>query len=125
MIDFATVSFLLLAGCNRNEAGSPAPEPYLPDEASVVFELSPVQGGDGSQWIGKYASQGKIARFRLEFGPAKATSDKIATDFRIKSGDGRFIPEAGSDSSVLLTDLEKALQAKAHHLPATSKLSQS
>ncbi len=123
MIRTAVVSFLLLAGCNRKTSGGSVAEPYLPDEASVVFELEPVQGQDGSQWIGTYASQGKVARFRVEFGPAKATPGKTATDFSIKSGQGRFIPEAGSDSSALLADLQKALQAKTQPLPATTKTS--
>ena len=59
-------------GCNRKESGGSIAEPYLPDEASVVFELEPMQGGGGWQWIGTYESQGKMARFRVEFGPAKA-----------------------------------------------------
>jgi hypothetical protein len=123
MIWTAAGSILLLAGCNRKEPGGSIAERYLPDEASVVFELEPVQGGDSSQWIGTYASQGKIARFRVEFGPAKAFSGKTAPDFSIKSGDGRFMPEAGSDSRALLADLQKALQAKSHPLPAVTKTS--
>jgi hypothetical protein len=119
----AAVSFLLLDGCNRRQSGGPVLEPLLPDEASVGFELEPLQAGDGSQWIGTYASQGKIARFRVGFGPAKTIPGKTATDFDIKTGDGRFIPEAGSDSTVLLADLQKALQAKTHPVPAPTKTS--
>jgi len=119
----AVVSFLLLTGCNRKTSGGSVAESYLPDEESVVFQLEPVQGQNGSQWIGTYASQGKVARFRVEFGPARATPGKTATDFSIKSGDGRFIPEAGSDSSALLADLQKALQAKTQPLPAATKTS--
>ncbi|HWY20777.1 MAG TPA: hypothetical protein VNX26_06115 [Candidatus Acidoferrum sp.] len=34
-------------------------------------------------------------------------------DFPMKSGKGRFVAEPGSDASVLLSDLKKALEAKA------------
>jgi len=45
-------------------------------------------------------------------GPATASETDTGKDFNIKSGEGRFAPEAGSDSSVLLADLGKALQAR-------------
>jgi hypothetical protein len=66
-------------------------------------------GGDGSrQWIGRYNSGGKIARFRMDFGAAESTPG----DAGVKSGEGTLIPEPGSDSSVLLLDLQKILRAK-------------
>ena len=114
---------LLLASCSRRESGI-VTEPYLPDEASVAFELEPLQGANGSQeWLGIYASQGRVARFIIAFGPATASDIKAGQDFNIKSGEGRFIPEAGSDSSVLLAELRKALQAKTQHQPAPAKTS--
>lgn len=124
MVWKAATLLLLLAGCNRRESGGSVAEPYLPDEASVAFALEPLQGGNGSQqWIGTYASQGKIARFRIEFGPAKASVAKAAKDFDIKSGEGRFTPETGSDSSVLLADLRKPLQAKNQPQPPPTRTS--
>ena len=121
---FSAAMALFVAGCNRSEPRGSVAEPYLPGDASVAIELEPLQGGEApQQWIGTYASQGKIARFRIELGPAKSSPGKTAADFSIKSGEGRFIPEAGSDSSVLLNDLQKALQAKTHPLSPLSRTS--
>jgi hypothetical protein len=122
MVWQALTFVLLFCSCNRREGI--VTEPYLPDEASVAFELEPLQGGNGSQqWIGTYASQGKIARFRIEFGPAKASTTRAGQDFNIKSGEGRFMPETGSDSTVLLADLRRALQAKTQPQPAPTRTS--
>jgi hypothetical protein len=63
--------------------------------------------------LATYTAQGKTAKFRIELGPSKALDDKVLD---MKSGEGKFIPEPGSDSSVLLADLKEALEAKA--LPA-------
>jgi hypothetical protein len=96
-------------------------EPYLPDEASVGFKLEPVKAGDRSRhWIGVYESKGKTARFGIEFGPVLA-SGTAATEFNIRSGEGRFVPEPESDSTLLLLDLQRALQAKAQHPPVPRK----
>lgn len=65
----------------------------------------------------------KGRRFRIEAGAAKSTPGKTATDFGIKSGEGRLIPEPGSDSSVLLADLRKALKAKTAPRPPLKKTS--
>jgi hypothetical protein len=121
MIWTAITSLMFFAGCNRRQDGLSTVEPYLPDDASVAFKLKPVKTGDGSQqWMGTYESKEKTARFRIEFGPAR-TSGTAATEFNIRSGEGRFIPEPESDSSFLLLDLQKALQAKVRHLPAPKK----
>ena len=109
----AAVALVLLPGCNRVADRSLAVEHHLSDEASVGFDLEPLQSGDGSrQWIGIYNSPGKIARFRIDFGAAESTPGKTAGDSGVKSGEGTLIPEPGSDSSVLLVDLQKALRAK-------------
>jgi hypothetical protein len=60
-----------------------------------------------------YTSQGRIAKFRVEFDPAKTVEAKDSKDFPMKVGEGRFVAEPGSDASVLLFDLKKALEAKA------------
>src|SRR5215813_10224187 len=81
----------LFASCNRRESGGIVAEPYLPDEASVPFDLEPLQGRNGSQqWRGAYASQGKIARFRIELGPARNSATKAGQQFSIKSGEGQI-----------------------------------
>lgn len=75
--------------------------------------MEALQSGDGSrQWIGTYNSPGKIARFRIDFGAAESTPGKTAGDSGVKSGEGTLMPEPGSDSSVLLVDLQKALRAR-------------
>jgi hypothetical protein len=109
----AAVALVLLPGCNQVTDRGLAVEHHLPDEASVGFDLEPLQSGDGSQqWIGIYNSAGKIARFRIDFGAAESTPGKAAGESAVKSGEGTLIPEPGSDSSVLLVDLQKALRAK-------------
>lgn len=59
-----------------------------------------------------YSSQGKTARFRLEFGEPTAMEDRVSKHFDVKTGKGRFVAEPGSDASVLLLDLKKALLAQ-------------
>ena len=109
----AAVALVLSPGCNRVADRTVAVERHQPDEASVGFDLEPLQSDDGSQqWIGIYNSAGKIARFRIDFGAAESTPGKTAGDSGVKSGEGALIPEPGSDSSVLLVDLQKALRAK-------------
>ena len=106
LICTAAVAFVLLPGCNRVADRGLAVEHHLLDEAPVGFDLEPLQSGDGSQqWIGIYNSSGRIARFRIDFGAAELTSG-------VKSGEGTLLPEPGSDSSVLLADLQKILRAK-------------
>jgi hypothetical protein len=109
---------MMALGCNR-AANPPASqpqggvvEPYVPDSNSIGFDLEPAKSGNGSsQWLATYASQGKTARFRIELGPAQGP-DKPASIINIKFGKGRFVAEPGSDASVLLADLKKALEAK-------------
>jgi hypothetical protein len=119
LIIWSTISSLLvLAGCGRRPAGLSTIEPYLPDDASVAFKLESATVGAGSQhWIGTYKSKGKTARFGIELGP----STTAATEFNIRSGTGRFVPDPASDSSFLLVDLQKALRAKGQHAPAPKK----
>ena len=119
----ATLLFLLV-GCGRKESDGSVAEPYLADGSSVAFALEILQSGNGSQqWRGTYASQGKVAKFRIEFGPATPAETEAGKDFNIKAGEGRLSPEAGSDSSVLLADLRKALQAKIQARPAPRRSS--
>jgi hypothetical protein len=114
----AAVALVLLAGCSRVDDRSSVAEPYLPGDTAVAFDLEPLQSDASQQWIGIYNSHGKVARFRIELGPAKSTAD-FSTTF----GQGELIPEPGSDSSVLLADLQKMLQAKTVHQPPPKKTS--
>lgn len=91
----------------------PAPEQYISDPNSVPFDIQPVKGTVGTTtWLATYSAQGRIARFKLEFGPSKGMDDKESKEFDIRQGKGRFLAESGSDASVLLADLKKALDAK-------------
>lgn len=108
----SAVALVLLPGCNRVADRSLEVEHHQPDE-SVGFDLEPLQSGDGSQqWIAIYNSPGKIARFRIDFGAAESKPGKTAGESGVKSGEGTLIPEPGSDSSVLLLDLQRTLRAK-------------
>jgi hypothetical protein len=105
----AAVALVWLPGCNRVADHGAAVEHHPADVASVGFDLEPLQSGDGSrQWIGIYNSPGRIARFRIDFGAAESAPGNSG----LKSGEGTLIPEPGSDSSALLLDLQKALQAR-------------
>ena len=105
------IFLLVTAGCRPSGPGGGVVETYLPDPSSVAFDLEPAPGGSRpQQWIATYTSQGKTARFRIELGPASDSKDEY--DSPIKFGNGRFVAEAGSDASVLLADLQRALEAK-------------
>ncbi len=115
------VALAFLAGCNRGADRASVVERPQPEVTSVSFDLEPLPGSDGSQqWIGVYNSSGKIARFRMDFGAAESVPGKAAGDPVVLSGEGTLLPEAGSDASTLLIDLQKALRAAtAAKAPAT------
>jgi hypothetical protein len=125
----AAVALVVLPGCNpvadRNAAGgSTAIEQRAPDITSVTIDLEPVPSTDGSeQWICTYNSAGKTARFKIDFGVPESIPGKTAADPPVKSGEGTLLPEPGSDSSVLLADLQKALHAKTAPKPPQTKTS--
>jgi len=109
------LAILLVAGCNRtpNRTEGQTIEHYIPNSGSVGFDIAPIQGdNESSQWNASYTSQGKTAQFRIEFGPAKASDAKDSGDFPFRVGKGRIVAVPGSDPSVLLADLQKALEAK-------------
>ena len=67
----------LFMGCGRKESGGSVTETYLADGSSVAFELEILQSGNGSQkWRGTYAARGKVARFRIEFGPGDSFGNR-------------------------------------------------
>ena len=51
-------------------------------------------------------------RFRIELGASQPLDDKESKQFDIQSGHGKLVAEPGSDASILLNDLKKALEAK-------------
>jgi len=114
-ISCLAASFALLSACNSPYVTrqSQIAEHYIPDPGSVGFDIEPFPGDTASQkWLATYTSQGKTARFRIELGATKPLNDKESRDFDMQQGEGKFVSEPGSEASVLLADLEKALEAK-------------
>jgi hypothetical protein len=73
----------------------------------------PTEVKDGSTRLrATYQSQGRLAEFVIEFGPTRNVDYKGSNDFPIGTGKGRFVAEPGSDATALLSDLQKALEAK-------------
>jgi hypothetical protein len=106
---------MVSAACNRPSAETSGriAEPYVPDANSVGFDMEPLQGAGSSElWLATFTSQGKTAKFRIELSSVKPMSDEDSKKFDMQSGEGRFIAEPGSDASVLLSALKKALEAK-------------
>ena len=119
---FCALVFVASASCNKPGVKSPevVAEAYVADSNSVGFDIeSLANNGPARQWLATYTSQGKTAKFRIELSPSSSLGDKESRSFNIQTGKGRFISEPGSDASVLLTDLAKALEAKA--IPAKPK----
>ena len=115
-------SIFVAVGCDRPSVTThePPDDRYLSDPNSIGFDIKPVQDqGFTHRWLATYTSQGKTARFRIELSESKPLDDKEPQDFDIESGTGRLVAEPGSDASVLLADLKKALEAK--KLPAKVK----
>jgi hypothetical protein len=88
-------------------------EAYISDSGSVGFDIRPLKGQNGSLRLeATYESRGRLAKFAIEFGPTHNVESKDSKDFPMGMGQGRFLAEPGSDATVLLADLQKALEAK-------------
>jgi len=86
-------------------------EAYVSDSGSVGFDIGPLKDQNGSLRLdATYESQGKLAKFAIDFGPTRNLKD--SKDFPMRTGEGRFLAEPGSDAKVLLADLQRALEAK-------------
>src|SRR4051812_25089326 len=97
---------LLSIACRQAQEIQIKPNP--PDEASLTFDIEPLHGQVESQlWRGIYVSRGRTARFRIQLGAAKPIPGRADSGFNFKFGEGQLLPEPESDSSVLLTDLQK------------------
>jgi hypothetical protein len=124
VLSSAVIAVTLMPGCNRTADRGVTVEPHAPESTSVSFDWEPVASADGShQWIATYNVGGKTAKFRMDFGAAEVIPAKIAGQPRIRTGEGTLLPEPGSDSSILLADLQKALRAKAAPTAPQSKTS--
>ena len=73
-------------------------ETYIPDEGSLGFDIEPINGTAGRQFIATYSAQGKTAKFRIQFGEAKASTNSDARALNLQFGTGKFIAEPGSDA---------------------------
>lgn len=100
--------------CNRpvQRTPQPASETYVPVPGAIAFDIKPLPSTEGYEWLATYQDQGKIARFRIELAKAHSLDDKESRTFDIKSGQGRFIAEPGSDAGALLNALKAVLEAK-------------
>ena len=112
----------LLTACrsptSRNAA--PIPEPYLSDQNSVGFDISPLPNAGGSRrWLATYVQQGKTARFMLEIDSPKPMDGEKDVNLEMSSGTGALVSDPESDASAMLAALGKALEAK--HLPGKVK----
>jgi len=112
LLFLAIVPFV--SACNRtNTQSNPkATDTFVNDPDALNFDIEPVDGNNPSAaWIGTYVSQGKTARFRVEFGTPDQR-DTVVKNLFVSFGKGRFVAVKGSDASVLLVDLKKVLEAK-------------
>jgi hypothetical protein len=110
-----TIFLLAISGCTRptTTVQDRTAEAYISDSESVGFDIRPLKSQNGSIRLeASYESQGRLAKFAIEFGPTHILDSKDSKDFPMGTGQGRFLAEPGSDATVLLADLKKALEAK-------------
>jgi hypothetical protein len=112
-----------LTGCHRNssvrEIGSV--EPYISDQNSVGFDISPLPSNDGSRrWLATYSDQNKTAKFAIEIGPAAPMDYEMGGGVKMSSGSGAILAVADSDASTMLVAFAKALEAK--HVPGHAQI---
>ena len=105
----------LLAGCRERTVGATGgiPVALVNTPGSVMFrieEQGSVRRGKAEIriWLARYEANGKTARFQIKLAlkPPEGNIPFAITD-------GTLYREPGSDSTVLLRDLAKALEAKA------------
>jgi hypothetical protein len=95
----------------------PVAEPLVPDvgDGWLSFELQgPEEHGNATLYHATYRTEGNVAHFDFELNTKPPSADGL--EF------GRFIAVPGSDSSVLLRNLKRTLEAK--KLPNTQRASE-
>jgi hypothetical protein len=116
LIPHLLAMFLLVtSGCTRptTPGQGRTAEAYVSDSGSVGFDIRSLKGQSGSLRLeASYESRGRLAKFAIEFGPTHNVESTDSKDFPMGTGQGRFLAEPGSDATVLLADLQKALEAK-------------
>jgi hypothetical protein len=102
---------VLGGGC---KSAPPAELPFSSAQGSVGFDVTlesrPSDPQKPTRWLATYKSGSHTAQFRIELdSPQQSASTKpVGVSF----GKGRFVAIAGSDNSVLMVELKKALEAK-------------
>jgi hypothetical protein len=115
LVHLLVILAVVASSCNRptKKVESPAADAYISDSGSVGFEIKSIRRQDGSVWLdATYREGGKLAKFGIEFGPTRREDSKGTMGVLVETGNGRFVAQPGSDASVLLAYLQKALQAK-------------
>ena len=102
------ILMLFLTACSRGDGklSNVKAEPRNLSDDAVILDLAVVQNTNPQQWIATYRAGGKTAKFGIELGAIHAVDEMVS------SGKGRFVRQSGSDPSVFLADLKKALDAK-------------
>jgi hypothetical protein len=106
---------LCVSACKSKQAAPVNPaiwEAGREDTHSVFFDIR--QGADpkgATLLIAHYNAEGKVAKFRVEIDHGKQSGSGKPGDFNFVDGEGAFIAEPGSDASIMLAELKKALEA--------------
>jgi hypothetical protein len=107
-------AFLVACGSSSQVASQEPLPGSMGVPNAVGFDIEPMPSdGTTTRWLATHTTDGKTARFQIEFSPAKPLNDKESQKFSVASGTGRFIAVPGSDASALLAVLRRALKAKA------------
>ena len=112
---FASVVLVsLVIGCTAPSGSTPPQErkeaepAYIPADGAVAFEINSTKTDAGKRsWLATYSSNGRTARFVIEFNQPQKVSGGL-----FSFGKGRFIAENGSDAGSLIATLAKALEAR-------------
>jgi hypothetical protein len=104
---FAILVLIAATGLPTAMARNRPSKAFISVPGAVGFGIKPAEGENGvRRFLATYQSQGRLAKFAFELGPTHATEG-------LKAGQGRFVAEPGSDASAFLSELQKALGAKA------------
>ena len=116
-VSFAMTLLLFTVGCGHESNPQPksrseqipTAEPLVPDvgDGCLSFDLQgpePEPNSDATMFHATYRAEGKVARFDFELNNRPPSADGLQF--------GRFIAVPGSDSSVLIRNLQKTLEAK-------------
>jgi hypothetical protein len=111
----AALVLMCLSTCKAKKSQPMQPaiwETGRQESNSVFFNIKPEVSPDGIALLdATYSAEGKVAKFKIEISRGKQSGSGTPGDFNLVDGDGAFIAEPGSDPSVMVADLKKALGA--------------